>query len=212
MKKRAFTLTETLITLSIIGVVSVLTLPNLVNNYKKSVYIGKLQRTYNIIANAVSQYMVDKDIGSLYDSELNTQNGIRDFAKTYFKTNSGCYNNTTCYRDYLGSRYKEGPWALDENFSVMELIEEDMRVKPVSCIKLNIGSSVCFCKNVKGDDGESSTLSFIVDINGKENPNVTGRDLFRINIDQDANVISSGNNSFESYFKRIMDDGWQMNY
>lgn len=40
--KKAFTLAETLITLGVIGVVAALTLPTLINSYKKQVTTARL--------------------------------------------------------------------------------------------------------------------------------------------------------------------------
>ena len=49
----AFTLAEVLITLGIIGVVAAMTLPSLVQNYRKSVVENKLKSEYSLISNAI---------------------------------------------------------------------------------------------------------------------------------------------------------------
>ena len=49
----AFTLAEVLITLGIIGVVAAITLPSLVQNYRKSVVENKLKSEYSLISNAI---------------------------------------------------------------------------------------------------------------------------------------------------------------
>lgn len=48
--KKAFTLAETLITLGVIGVVAALTLPTLINSYKKQVTTARLKK-FNSIFN-----------------------------------------------------------------------------------------------------------------------------------------------------------------
>ncbi len=53
--KRAFTLAEVLITLGIIGVVTALTIPTLMANYKKSVAKNQFKKTYSTITNAFNQ-------------------------------------------------------------------------------------------------------------------------------------------------------------
>jgi len=52
-KKSAFTLAEVLITLSIIGVVAALTIPNLVQKYRRYVVETKLRQTVNILNQAI---------------------------------------------------------------------------------------------------------------------------------------------------------------
>ena len=52
MIKKGFTLAEVLITLSIIGVVSALTLPNLSSGYSKQVTATQLSKAINTLENA----------------------------------------------------------------------------------------------------------------------------------------------------------------
>ena len=53
MKKFGFTLAEVLITLGIIGVVAAITMPTLINNYKKHVFLNKLKQAYSIFNQAI---------------------------------------------------------------------------------------------------------------------------------------------------------------
>ena len=48
MKKfKAFTLAEVLVTLGIIGVVSAMTVPTLMQNYQRQSYVTQLHKVYN---------------------------------------------------------------------------------------------------------------------------------------------------------------------
>ncbi len=58
-RKVAFTLAEVLITLGIIGVVVAMTLPMLVQNYKKQVVITRLQKFYSVMNQAIRQSEVE---------------------------------------------------------------------------------------------------------------------------------------------------------
>ncbi len=53
-QKFGFTLAEVLITLGIIGIVAAMTMPTLIQSYKKKVVETKLSRFYNIINNAIA--------------------------------------------------------------------------------------------------------------------------------------------------------------
>ena len=58
-KKAAFTLAEVLITLAIIGVVASMTIPTLVQNYKKKVVETKLLRVYSLMNQAIKLSTID---------------------------------------------------------------------------------------------------------------------------------------------------------
>ena len=51
--KHGFTLAEVLVTLGIIGVVSAMTLPTLVKNHQRQVYVTQLQKVYNELSQAL---------------------------------------------------------------------------------------------------------------------------------------------------------------
>lgn len=65
--KKGFTLAEVLITLGIIGIVAALTIPSLVNQYKKKALESQFKEGYAILTNAVAKMMYDNDITSLKD-------------------------------------------------------------------------------------------------------------------------------------------------
>lgn len=46
-KRFGFTLSEVLVTLGIIGVVSAMTVPTLMNNYQRQAYVTQLHKVYN---------------------------------------------------------------------------------------------------------------------------------------------------------------------
>ena len=51
-KRFAFTLAETLITLTIIGIIAAMTVPNIINNANQHAYISKYRKTYSVLKNA----------------------------------------------------------------------------------------------------------------------------------------------------------------
>ena len=50
MQKHAFTLSETLITLGILGMVASMTLPAVVNKYQEKVTVTKLKKIYSVFS------------------------------------------------------------------------------------------------------------------------------------------------------------------
>ena len=57
--KKGFTLSEILITLGIVGVVAVLTVPSVMKNYRNRMYVAQLQKTYSQIHDAAQAIMND---------------------------------------------------------------------------------------------------------------------------------------------------------
>ena len=55
----AFTLAEVLITLTIIGVIAAITIPNLMQKYKNRVTVTKVQKAYNILSRAATNIKVN---------------------------------------------------------------------------------------------------------------------------------------------------------
>ena len=64
-RKFGFTLAEVLITLGIIGIVAALTIPNIVQNYKRKSYSTQLKKTYNTVVNAFR-------MSELYNGDMKT--------------------------------------------------------------------------------------------------------------------------------------------
>ena len=58
MVKKAFTLSEVLLTISIIGVVAALTMPGLISNYKVKVYVSQLEKSLSQFEQAMQNIMV----------------------------------------------------------------------------------------------------------------------------------------------------------
>ena len=58
-KKDGFTLAEVLITLSILGVVAAISIPNIVQNYQKRLTVTKLQKAYAVLEQASSNLAIN---------------------------------------------------------------------------------------------------------------------------------------------------------
>ncbi len=71
MKKyTAFTLAEVLITLAIIGVVAALTIPTVITNYQKKMYVTQLKKSYNMFTNGFRTMMAKEGVTKLSDTAL----------------------------------------------------------------------------------------------------------------------------------------------
>ena len=85
MKKiKAFTLAEVLVTLGIIGVVSAMTVPTLMQNYQKKSYVTQLHKVYNELQQSIVQLMTDKNAVNLKEAGINSTAAAQNFIKSYF--------------------------------------------------------------------------------------------------------------------------------
>ena len=84
-RKIAFTLAEVLITLAVIGVVAALTIPNLIQSYKKTVVETRLAKFYNVMNNAIRMAEVDYGPQSTWPDyhidHTNDENGNAEYDK-----------------------------------------------------------------------------------------------------------------------------------
>ena len=110
LKKAAFTLAEVLITLGIIGVVAALTLPTLIQNHQKQVYVTQLKKAYSNISNALSQVVNDEGVVDWdqacivttvydYDEKTNINACLHKVAKQMKALNIKDYG-VTCSNDW----------------------------------------------------------------------------------------------------------------
>lgn len=88
-KSKAFTLAETLITLSIIGVIAAMTVPTLMSNYQKKAVESKVVKFYSTMQNAIRMSVVDN---GPYDEWI--------FDENIFK-NIGTYSTYEQNKKYL---------------------------------------------------------------------------------------------------------------
>ncbi len=187
MKKvKGFTLAEVLITLTIIGVVAALTIPNLIASYQKQQYVTQLKKVYTEISQAIKLMMADEGVNKLTDSDIlycDTSAGCdyneaiqrlrNDFLKKYFKVikDCGAEKPSTCFAD----KYKSIDGSTESSASC------DCSVIIAS------GASIClFNISEKYRAG-----GFVVDINGPKPPNIVGRDFFSFSYYYDGSLDES---------------------
>ena len=183
-RKFAFTLAEVLITLGVIGVVAVLTLPTLIANYKKQVIISKLNKVYSTISQA---YISAKsDNGELQDWKLENytesdkdDEDILYYLLPYLKVLRFCGKSEKgCFPDVrYGSIGSTGFGVnIDSSKWYSNAILEDGSIISSITFRSNVGNEVVVSGFIR------------VDVNGNNSPNVLGIDLFNFSISSERVV------------------------
>ena len=110
----AFTLAEVLVTLGIIGVVSAMTVPTLMQNYQRQSYVTQLHKTYNEFSQALLRYQTDRNAINLSEAGLTSQDAVNNFITTYFKNVKECDAMNNCF----ASSYKGLDGSTIDNYKV----------------------------------------------------------------------------------------------
>lgn len=175
----AFTLAEVLVTLGIIGVVSAMTVPTLMQNHQRKTYVTQLHQVYNLLSQAFLEYMNDKNALNLHEAGLTSSAEIKNFMNNYFKIVKSCTNFTDCfydgtYKNMNGTNLTNGSyWAGSSN---------------APCFVIANGASLC----LEHSKYHTSTGHITIDINGKAGPNVAGRDLYFVTYYKDGTIDEDG--------------------
>lgn len=177
--KLGFTLAETLITLGIIGVVSAITIPNLISAHQKKVTVTKLQKAISVINQAYK--MSYEEVGEASAEEaknLGAEKYFETYWKPYIKVHTYCTSHQVC--NYKSNAPFFGPNGTRINYS---LVVGNGRA---TFYTMDGFLFEIFTAQGGGLNGENSgiidTATYIlVDINGSQKPNIFGKDVFMLN-------------------------------
>ncbi len=182
--KKAFTLSEVLITLSIIAVVAVLTIPSFVKNYRKKVYAARIVKLHNQLIEAITSEFSDEHITldevgnkvSFTDTKSGQEThcddadkGICDagggyFLNKYFKLSKKNCSEGDCYAASYKTPKGEDAKGFDTNTKRY-------------CAQTVDGVTICAYY-----DSDNSRTYFEIDTNGTDDPNITGYDAFHLEV------------------------------
>ena len=171
-KKAAFTLAEVLITLSIIGVVAAITLPTLIQNYQKTVWVNQLKKTYSSLNEGFKQIVASEGCTTLECADISRDShGFIDFAKVKTKEKFvKTFKLENVYVDGVpdNSIYNYKIKTLDggdkDSISLSGPVDGLVGTTPN-------GEIIYFGGILFSDE-------ILVDINGLKSPNTLGRDVF----------------------------------
>jgi len=214
--KKGFTLAEVLVTLAIIGVVSALTVPGLMNSYQKQTYVTQLHKYYNETMQAAKLYLTDRNAIDLKEAGLVDQTAVDNWVKTYMKIAQDC--GTSGNNCFAVGEYKR------MNGQAMKIFV----TSSFNHYVLANGTAIAVSAN---GDGK---VQIYVDVNGKKGPNIAGRDTFATMLYPDGTIDDwhsaassaplttaqreesfqncNGTGNWWGCFGKILNDNWQMTY
>ena len=158
-EKTAFTLAEVLITLGIIGIVSAMTIPTLINNYQKKVTVNKLKQAYSLLKQAVQLSEVEngfKETWNFSFEEDTRYEANKRIAETYFIP----YLKTS-------KKYEQGQGHQFKYLGGLDWLS----FEPIFSFTLTNGMTVFI-------HTQDTWVPIYVDINAGSAPNIVGKDVF----------------------------------
>ena len=190
MKKRflGFTLSETLITVAILGVIAMLTIPGIIRNYQKRVWVTQLQRWYSEMSNTIDEFVVYNKGLETFNQNVNTgvvnnltlnDTFLIKFLNEKYEVSTNLWKNKNNEIDYRTLHGAKGPG------SYPDLYYHGYRYE-VYRTKSGAQFGICFSKESDGSRG----WKIVVDVNGpKKGPNVVGRDTFHFYVDNTSRSL-----------------------
>ena len=215
-RRFAFTLAEVLVTLGIIGVVAVLTVPNIISSYQKKVYVAQLQKGYSQLQQVFDLAMADDEVEYLADTELfqsiNGDHMNHDDDQSAFSSKLGEYMKIqkVCQpKDFSegchGISYSEltNSEPVSQRGGHLQIFTKDGMIYYFGILykyPLGVEDVSGPCADILADGGNvcayhASTWSgggFEIDVNGKKGPNKYGRDMFRFTLDDKGQIYLGG--------------------
>lgn len=178
--KFGFTLSEILITLVIIGVISAVTLPVLFVHYQEKALRTALLKNFSVLKQVLMRYKINNGV-PLIPSDISESRGeLYSKIKPYFNflenTSSGNLIKTKInYKNYNGNKFDINAnngfyWILDDG-----------------TIILNDGT-IIYLEN----SGTSNSIIISADVNGYKEPNTLGKDLFMFQLTEDGELLPMG--------------------
>ena len=172
--KKAFTLSEVLITLTVLGIIAAITIPTLSAAAQKHGFATSVKKFHSNLSNAVANYMAINDYTTLSNSPLEQedeneeatgQEAVNQFIRDNFKVTKECTRNNA--NECFGNTYKSV--SGNNTKTAAQIITDRAMV-------LADGSVVSI--EARGD----RYMYVHVDINGKKGPNVGGYDMWEMSI------------------------------
>lgn len=194
VRHKAFTLAEVLITLAIIGIVAAITIPSISSSMNKQDTVVKVKKEYSILSQATESIKADcgghltnclTNPSAAHDDAI-TRKEVANLYKAKLQINKECPTSSTlgCFANII---YKYLDNTDSYNYATLASFNNTR-------FGLTDGTAVAFYWNggitTGSATGQATNLFAIyVDINGVQQPNQWGKDLFQFYYDSSLNVL-----------------------
>ncbi|MBQ8168983.1 hypothetical protein IJZ97_06175 [bacterium] len=217
-KFSAFTFAEVMISLTIIGVIAALTMPNILQDYQNRTFTSGLANSISILEKGFEKMMIDDRVSKIErtrwvrqgsSGELQNNEIFDNYFRVVYGTEYFSYEKYSPFRGYI--EYGEPPEP--------RYITKYPSIPSGAPKLLNNGSYVWVKKVSEAVQMSNLILIVYVDVNGSKGPNMYGYDLQKLGVDVNGRVVPLNLDPEAEYSldgavgaKRIRDDGWRIKY
>ena len=181
VKYNAFTLTEVLLAVAVVGILAALVIPPTVTKFNTKVLEIGFQRQSQTIKSAVDSLPIKENVKNFSETSMYSNGTLTadatsgKFMKRYLRVSKyygdAAANKALIKKECFADKYYEYSEKSKKEYS----IDSDL---VGACAKLKNGSSICLAPQVGG----VTNIQGIMDINGPKAPNILGKDLRRISL------------------------------
>ena len=180
MQKRAFTLTELLIALGIIGTIAALCIPSLMTTINNKSLAIQLQNNVAAVQQAIANQKIIKNTKDLTETAFANETDFYALFQSSKGETCSASSTTKCW----GDSYR----VIGGGAPSYDLVPEG------NAIRLKNGATIAYKTGNNGDAyGNKQLCEIFIDVNGADEPNIVGRDLFAFFISKNGTI--SGNRS-----------------
>ena len=226
MKKLlAFTLTELLLALTIVGVLAVLTVPILMNNIHNRMFAAQVKNMAATIEQLAQDQLITHRTRDLWDTDFGDTNKL--LTNKHFSISKICNTSTdaklNCWKTTATGNDKLTYKNLNKNNLDLQYIYRTAILKNGIMISYKeLGTAFPTAKAA----GAVGVIN--IDVNGNEKPNIGGRDIFLFFIDKKGHIkdisleatneytlsqkITKCKSNYQWCYGALADNGWKMDY
>ena len=205
--------------LTIVGVLAVLTVPILINNFQNRLFATQIKNFSAEIEQFAQDQLITHKTRDLMDTDFGEPSKL--LTDGHFSLVKIC-----TAEDSLKDCWKTTATGKDKvTYKCLNGSKKNMSITMPTIVLKN---GVMFSYQKKSSYG--NYVVFLVDINGNDKPNITGRDLFYIYMNYKGHIVrfpeaknknysqmlkgcKSGGNISQSYcYSVLVDNGWKMDY
>lgn len=188
----AFTLAEILITLAVIGIVAVLTIPGLIKNHNEKAW-ATAQSVFEKRLEVATKQMNTEEKLAGYSSTMDFVNEL----KKYIKITRVCDNSeiTKCFNKQVIWNEGEDPIDMSTIRNAASLGQDDWDTDTVAVQFANgVNAIIAYNPNTTQEpfnnqfSATSNSMAILYDVSGYKKPNTIGKDINNINVEKLAGV------------------------
>lgn len=176
-KQKGFTLTELLIALGIIGAIAAMSIPSLVSAIQNKLLVTQLKNSIASVQQLIGDQMVAKKTKNLKNTDF--ANPAKLLTNSNFAIAEECASAKECWSEDYRRLSDKGITT-----RIQEVGGKSVKLKNGAILSYRIATYPVL------PDGDYGMAIFYIDVNGKDKPNIVGRDVFWFIVSEKGKIMN----------------------